>query len=91
MDGASVPVMPRGVRMQFDKVRDGWVLLAPERAIRLDPIGHAILSEVDGARSIDVISAILAARYAAPVAEIGKDCGEFVGALVARRILDLAA
>lgn len=88
--GGAVPVIPRGVRLHFDKVREGWVLLAPERAIRLDAIGHAILSEIDGRRSLDEIAGALAARYGAPVADVTKDCGEFLTTLVGRRILDLA-
>jgi pyrroloquinoline quinone biosynthesis protein D len=88
--GHAVPRMPRGVRLHFDAVRDAWVLLAPERAIRLDPIGHAILAEIDGARSLDTIAVTLAERYGAPPDEVGRDCGAFVAKLVDRRILDLA-
>ena len=36
-----VPSLPRGVRVQYDSVREKWVLLAPERAVTLDQIGHA--------------------------------------------------
>lgn len=90
VEGGAVPVIPRGVRLHFDKVRNGWVLLAPERAIRLDAIGHAILSEIDGKRSLDEIAGTLAARYGAPVADVAKDCGEFLATLVGRRILDVA-
>lgn len=87
----AVPVIPRGVRLHFDRVRGGWVLLAPERAIHLDPIGHAILSEIDGQRSLGAIAATLAARYGAPPDQVAVDCAEFVAGLVGRRILDLAA
>ncbi len=86
----AVPVMPRGVRLHFDQARDAWVLLAPERAIRLDAIGHAILSEIDGKRSLGVIAATLAARFEAPLDTVGRDCDEFVATLVDRRVLDLA-
>ena len=48
MDPAAIPALPRGVRLHHDRVRGGWVLLAPERAVTLDTIAHAILSEVDG-------------------------------------------
>ena len=44
----------------------GRVLLAPERALKLDAIGHAVLAEVDGARELGAIVARLAERYAAP-------------------------
>jgi len=84
-----VPVMPRGVRMQFDRVRDRWVLLAPERTVALDDIGRAILSEIDGARSFGEITEGLASTYNAPEAEIAEDSGRFLGALIERRFLEV--
>lgn len=75
--------------MHFDKVRDNWVLLAPERAITLDGIGHAILSEVDGERSFSAITQILATRYNAPAKDIAKDTAGFLGALRNRRFLEM--
>lgn len=88
LDSDAVPLMPRGVRLHFDKVRDTWVLLAPERAIRLDPIGYAILAEIDGRQSLETIARTLSARYSAPVAAVGKDCGDLIEKLAGRRILD---
>lgn len=87
--GGDIPVLPRGVRLHFDKVRDGWVLLAPERAIMLDMVGHAVLSEVDGIRTFDQITRALAEKYAAPPEEIAKDSAGFLGALRDRRFLEV--
>lgn len=84
------PVLPRGVRLHWDRARGTWALLAPERAIRLDDIGHAILAEVDGARSVAEIAARLAARFEAPPEEVAGDVREFLGGLAARRLVDLA-
>lgn len=84
-----IPVMPRGVRMQFDRVRNRWVLLAPERTVALDEIGRAILSEIDGERSFGQITEGLAARYAAPQEEIAEDSRGFLGALIDRRFLEV--
>ncbi|MEM8958412.1 MAG: pyrroloquinoline quinone biosynthesis peptide chaperone PqqD [Pseudomonadota bacterium] len=84
-----VPALPRGVRLHFDKVRDAWVLLAPERAVTLDPIGHAILSEVDGRRSFGEIIQELSAKYNAPADQIREDSGGFLDALCNRRFLDV--
>lgn len=86
-----VPALPRGVRLHFDKVRDAWVLLAPERAVTLDPIGHAILSEVDGQRSFGEIIDGLAAKYNAPADQIQKDSAGFLDALCNRRFVDVIA
>ena len=33
---ASVPRLARGVRLRFDRVRDAWLLLAPERVLMPD-------------------------------------------------------
>lgn len=86
--GAAIPSIPRGVRLQFDRVRDQWVLLAPERTIQLDPTGLAILNEVDGIRSVDQIAGVLAARYDAPLAEITADMTAFLTGLMDRRIIE---
>ncbi|MBW4985771.1 pyrroloquinoline quinone biosynthesis peptide chaperone PqqD [Mameliella sp. CS4] len=89
IEPGDIPALPRGVRLHFDRVRDTWVLLAPERAITLDAVGHAILSEVDGARSFAQITADLARKYDAPAEEIAKDSAGFLGALRDRRFLDV--
>ncbi len=84
-----IPVIPRGVRLHFDKVRQFWVLLAPERAISLDPIGQAILEQIDGTRSFGAITTALCQKYDAPEDQIAGDCARFVSGLVNRRILEL--
>lgn len=91
MDLNDIPALPRGVRLHYDKIRETWVLLAPERAVTLDAIGHAILSEVDGSRSFAAITNALADRYEAPVDDIRKDSDGFLTALRNRRFLDVTA
>ena len=90
MIATDIPSLPRGVRLHFDKVRDTWVLLAPERAITLDQIGHAILTEVDGQRSFGEITQALSDKYNAPVEQITEDSAGFLSALRDRRFLDVA-
>lgn len=87
----AIPVIPRGVRLHEDKVRGGWVLLAPERTIDLDPIGLAILTEVDGTCSFADLIAILAAKYQAPAEQIKGDVAEFLTGLAERRILEFTS
>lgn len=89
MDVGEIPVMPRGVRLHFDKVRDTWVLLAPERTVTLDATGHAILSEVDGSRSFGQIVDELATKYSAPANQIAGDASDFLATLRQRRFLDV--
>lgn len=89
MEASDIPALPRGVRLQFDKVRETWVLLAPERAVTLDQIGHAILSQVDGTRSFGEITGALAEAYKAPQDQIAQDSSGFLTALRNRRFLDV--
>ena len=84
-----IPTLPRGVRLHYDKVRENWVLLAPERAVTLDQIGYAILNEVDGQRSFGQITSALSEKYNAPVDQITEDSSGFLDALRARRFLDV--
>ncbi len=75
--------------MHHDRVRNTEVLLGPERALMLDEIGAAVLSEVDGERSVADISAMLAARYGAPVGAVQEDVAEFLTDLAAKRLVDM--
>lgn len=90
MDESAIPNLPRGVRVKHDKVRERWVLLAPERVVNIDAVGHAILSEIDGQRSFGAIIDLLAAKYNAPRDQIAGDSAKFLGALIERRFMDFA-
>lgn len=85
---AAVPRLPRGVRLHWDAVRGTHVLLAPERVLKLDAVGHAVLSRLDG-RSFGALVADLSATYAAPAAQIGADAGRFLATLIDRRMVEL--
>lgn len=88
MKETSVPFMPRGVRLHFDKVRETNVLLGPERALILDDISHIILSQLDGKRSVKVICADLAETYTAPVDQITGDTLALLDDLADKRLLE---
>lgn len=83
------PALPPGVRLHWDAVRESHVLLAPERALMLDDIGHAILSRVDGVTGVEALVAGLAADFDAPVEEVGPDVAEFLKGLARERLVDL--
>jgi len=85
-----VPRLPRGVRLSPDRTRGGTVLLAPEKAVRLDDIGVAILTRVDGVASFGAIVSGLAADYNAPVDQIRSDVQRFLTSLRGRIYLELA-
>ena len=89
MNAAAIPVLPRGVRLHHDRVRGVWVLLAPERALMLDPAGHAILSAIDGRRSLGAIAADLATRFGAPEETVLADTAEYLTGLAERRIVEV--
>lgn len=84
-----IPYLPRGVRLADDQVRGIRILQAPERAMQLDQIGCAILSEIDGARSMATIIRDLAARYDAPEDQIAGDISDFLTGLIERRMVFL--
>lgn len=86
---SSIPTLPRGVRLKFDSVRNMHVLLGPERALMLDDTGHAVLSEVDGNRTVQDIATILAKKYQAPVEMIKADIRGFLKDLADKRLIDL--
>lgn len=90
ISNACVPYLPRGVRLHDDRVRGIRVLLAPERAMQLDAVGDAILSELDGQRSVADVILALCERYAAPADQIQGDVQEFLSGLVDRRMVFLA-
>ena len=85
----AVPFLPRGVRLHADRVRGVTVLLAPERALKLDATGAAVLAELDGRTSFGEMVARLAARYAAPAEQIAADADRFLAGLLERRMLEL--
>lgn len=73
IDPETVPRLARHVKMRFDKTRDAWVLLAPERVLLPDDAAVAVLQRMDGDKTVQAISEQLAAEYDAPAVEIAAD------------------
>jgi pyrroloquinoline quinone biosynthesis protein D len=88
LNDSDTPVILRGVRPHFDKVRNVWLLLAPERALKLDDVGRAILEEVDGQKTFGEITAVLAEKYNAPLERISGDARTYLSGLMARRFVE---
>ncbi len=80
----SAPRFRPGVRLHRDRVRDRWVLLAPERIVALDDIAYAILEKVNGRASLGDIAQALAVEYEADAGEIAQDAAALVADLAAR-------
>ncbi len=84
-----IPRLPRGVRLKFDDTRGEWLLLAPERVVKVDAIAVAILQRCDGAATVEAIVDDLAATYAADRVRIETDVRELLHSLAAKRMVDL--
>ena len=90
MTTGRIPVIPRGVRLHHDRVRDREVLLGPERALMLDQTALAILTAVDGARSLSDIATHLADTYNAPRDVIEPDVVAFLDGLADQMLIAYA-
>jgi len=74
--------------MRFDEVRKKHVLLAPERTFDLDDNAVAVLTLVDGQRSVADIAARLAETYNADRAVIEADILVMLNDLATKRVLE---
>ena len=83
----SRPAFPRWARLHRDRVREEWVILAPERAYKADAVGAAVLALCDGARSVDAMVGELAAAYSAPAEIIARDVTKLLQDLADKRLL----
>ena len=59
----TVPALPPGFRLHWDKVRDRHVLLFPEGALGLNETAVHVLELCDGKRTIEEIAAELSPRF----------------------------
>ncbi|MDE3175979.1 MAG: pyrroloquinoline quinone biosynthesis peptide chaperone PqqD [Pseudomonadota bacterium] len=84
----SRPRLPRGVRLREDKVRERWVLLAPERVVKVNPIAVEILRLCDGARTLREIVQNLAERFKADPERIASDVRGLLAALADKRMAE---
>lgn len=85
----SKPRLPRGVRLKYDETRSEWLLLAPERVIKADPIAAAILRRCDGTATVSAIASDLAREFAAEPARVETDVRALLADLAAKRMVDL--
>jgi pyrroloquinoline quinone biosynthesis protein D len=70
---SSAPRLARGMRLQFDKQRDQWIIQAPERVFVLDAIAHEILQRCTGEATVTSIVDDLAVKFNAPRDMIARD------------------
>src|SRR4051812_1123268 len=73
LDPQCRPKLPRGVRLKHDELRNEWVLLAPERMMKLNGVSVEILKRCTGEATLDAIIDDLAVSFAAPRERIAGD------------------
>ncbi len=83
------PRLPRGVHLKRDETRNEWLLLAPERVLKINPITVEILKRCDGDSTLNEIVDDLAAQFKAERTRIETDVRALLGELAAKRMVDL--
>ena len=83
----SVPKLPRHVKLRFDKSRDRWVILAPERVLVPDEIALEIVKRCTGEASVAAIVDDLAASFGAPREEVESDVASLLQDLVDKGLM----
>jgi len=90
MPDVELPARPKlapGVRLHFDKTRNAWVLLSPERVIEAEGPASEILRRCDGTRTVEAVIDELAVVYAADRAVIAQDVTEMLQDMATKRLL----
>ena len=57
VSGDLILSLPRHAKLRFDKARDKWIILAPERVFELDETAYEVISRCDGEQTVaDVVN-----------------------------------
>jgi pyrroloquinoline quinone biosynthesis protein D len=83
------PRLPRGVRLVHNEAQGGWVLLAPERVFKPDPIALEIIKRCTGEHTFEEIVDELARTFTAPRERILTDVTALLRGLADKRLLEL--
>ncbi len=83
------PRLPRGVRLVHNAAQGGWVLLAPERVFKADPIAVEIVKRCTGDTTFAAIVDDLAKTFTAPRERILADVTALLRGLADKRLLEL--
>ena len=83
------PRLPHGVRLVHNEAQGGWVLLAPERVFKADPVSAEVLKRCTGEATFETIIDDLATTYAAPRERILTDVTTMLRGLADKRLLEL--
>ena len=83
------PRLPHGVRLDHNEAHGGWVLLAPERVFKADPIAAEIVKRCTGQATVTAIVDDLVQAYSAPRDRVLADVSALLRQLADRRLLEL--
>ena len=82
------PKLPRGVRLTHNEAQGGWVLLAPERVFKADPIAAEIVKRCTGEATVDAIVDDLARTFSAPRERIMTDVSAMLSGLIDKKLME---
>jgi pyrroloquinoline quinone biosynthesis protein D len=85
----SRPRLPRGVRLAHNEAQGGWVLLAPERVFKADPIAAEVVKRCTGEATFAAIVDDLAATFSAPRERVAADVAALLQGLADKKLLEL--
>ena len=85
----AAPALARGVKLRFDKARDAWVLLAPEKVLMPDQVAVEILKRCDGKASVTQIVEDLVVAFSADRDQVAADVRSFLQDLADKGLLAL--
>jgi pyrroloquinoline quinone biosynthesis protein D len=86
---AKKPRLTRKVRLKFDPIEKQFLLLYPERGMKLSDSAAEILQRCDGERTVDKIAAELAYTTGTPLAIVRQDVLRFVEEMRTRGLVEL--
>ncbi len=82
------PKLVRRARLRFDELRGGWLLLWPERGLRLNESASSIVRLCDGTRTVDEMIDAIREVTGAPRQMIAFDVHRFLARIAARGLLE---
>jgi pyrroloquinoline quinone biosynthesis protein D len=83
------PRLARGVRLQEDRTRGGYVLLAPERVLNANETAVQVLRLCDGERTVANLIDELTKKFSAERSRIATDVETLLRDLSAKRMVEL--
>jgi coenzyme PQQ biosynthesis protein PqqD len=84
LDEARAVSLPPWVRLRFDRVRDRWVLLAPERVLFPCATSVDILNRLPDSATLGSLIDAMAAEYDAPRETVATDVKAMLADLAAQ-------